>query len=483
MNDVFSCNPSSRTADFDCGDGYVCFSGLQSVGDAICVPRCDPTDPKSCPMGSCTPSGECLQRCNVEQSGSCPAGSGVLSCVRVTYSPDQVAGGFDGVCLPVSSTCSSTADCTSPIFNLCTSDTNGQQYNPNLPTSGSICVQGGCRYSGVACEPGSSCLPNVLPLAVARIPDVCTPNCFRRSRPGDMGMVDECMPGFTCVSTTFPQIGVKACIPGMVGFLCTENYGCSVGTCLPWTDVGGVMDNFQTCSPTCTSDADCLIFDNTANPGALAKFTCVNGTCRSMASVINTTYCAHEGDSCPLDPTATCRILSPVADLAVVDPCQPGAGLLGVSECVRDCGSDSDCATLSSNTYVPFVCNSGACVPSLPAVLPCETDAACAATLHCLPPPTGFVGPPYPACNIACNTSADCVANPALGSSYFCIQSRCLPKTSSGCPPPAPSKDLCLAGMMVGANCVSPAGWTCDKNTQCASGQCDQSSGRLGHCK
>ncbi|MGZ3443691.1 MAG: hypothetical protein ACXVDD_29415, partial [Polyangia bacterium] len=61
---IFFCNPSSRTADADCGKGYMCYSAAQAVGGSICVPSCDPNDPATC-NGVCTESGACLQRCRV----------------------------------------------------------------------------------------------------------------------------------------------------------------------------------------------------------------------------------------------------------------------------------------------------------------------------------------------------------------------------------------------------------------------------------
>ncbi|HEX8954001.1 MAG TPA: hypothetical protein VF945_19235, partial [Polyangia bacterium] len=104
---VFFCNPSSRTADADCGAGYMCYSAAQAVGGSICVPTCNPSDPKTC-KGKCTQSGACLTTCTVPsapgQADSCPA---PLLCARTTDSPLESMSGPDGVCLPFNSVCSS----------------------------------------------------------------------------------------------------------------------------------------------------------------------------------------------------------------------------------------------------------------------------------------------------------------------------------------------------------------------------------------
>ena len=39
--EVFFCNPASRTADADCGAGYMCYSATQAIGGSICVPTAE----------------------------------------------------------------------------------------------------------------------------------------------------------------------------------------------------------------------------------------------------------------------------------------------------------------------------------------------------------------------------------------------------------------------------------------------------------
>jgi hypothetical protein len=487
--DVFLCNASSHTADFDCGDGYVCYSGAQSLGESVCVASCDPERAaKTCPAGACTVAHECLTRCTVGAKNAC-GGEGILSCVRTTYSPLEAADGKDGVCIPVAFTCETSDDCGSPIFNLCTSETNGQQDNDTLLKSGSVCAQGNCARDGVACEPGSTCIKKVLPTDVSDTPDVCTPNCLRRQLPGDGGVVEECPIGFSCLDQVFPQTSTRVCAPGFPGWICQDPLGCAAGSCAPWQDVGGPFNGFNTCSPACQNDDDCLIYDRAGNANVLSHFTCVSGQCRHLQSLFFTEICLEGDRPCRLDPEARCvNPPHPAADAgtAADDPCSLSAMAGATSEsaaCVRDCGSNADCATLTNNAHVTYTCVGGSCVPAVPFIFPCGDDSGCMPGLHCLPAPAGG----GKVCSLSCQTPADCAANPALGSGFACALGICVPKTASGCAPPAPARELCLSGIFDDSDgrCKSPKGWACDNDDQhpgyparCQSGKCS-----AGHCQ
>jgi hypothetical protein len=479
-SDVFLCSATSHTADYDCGDGYLCYTGTQALGASLCVPRCDPAHAdKTCPGGLCTAAHECLTRCTVGDPKACGGGA-VLSCVRTTYSPLEAKKGNDGVCAPVAYTCTTTADCGSPVYNLCTSDTDGQQDNDQLLKTGSVCAQGGCKANGVACEPGSTCILNILPASVTNAPDVCVPNCQRRTLPNDGGVFDECPVGFTCIDQVFPQNTARVCTPGFPGFICRDPLGCAAGTCAPWSDVGGPFDGFTTCSPACDDDKDCLIYDRPGNPDILSHFTCTNGQCRHLQSLLFTGVCNHDGDQCALDPQATCHLVGasgPPPDAGAGDDCllSLGAQPLGMGSngalCQRTCQSDSDCGTLSANAHVTYACVSGTCTPSVPFLFPCTNDQSCVPGLNCLAPPNAPPG--YRVCTHACTSTADCAQNPSLGSNFACALNLCVPKTSSGCAPPLPTSDLCLSGQLdPGGLCLSPAGWICDKDKRCLSGKC-----------
>jgi hypothetical protein len=489
--DVFLCNPTSHTADYDCGDGFVCYQTAQSVGGSICVPACDPNHPETCPGGACTAGGECLKRCSVPAADGGVAddcGNALLSCVRVTYAPGESGSGkLDGVCMPVTSTCTTSDDCGSPVFTVCDSETNGQQFNPDrLATTGSVCVQGGSNAGLVGCEPGSTCIRKVLPASISDAPDVCTPNCLRRKRASDGQTVDECLPGFSCLTSAFPQTTTRVCAPGFPGWLCTDPLGCVAGECDAWH--AAQLDDFKTCSPTCTSDDDCLIYDHPGNPNLVTHFTCFDGHCHNLQSLFFPEMCVADR-GCALDPAATCQ--APPSPAPSPDPCSALAsatmplGALGgaTSLCVRDCNSDADCAALSKSSHLPHACVLGRCAPSVPFLVPCKDDASCLPTLKCLPPPPGFPLPKV--CTIACTSSADCTGNPALGSVFTCAEGECVPKTAAGCAPAAPVADLCLAGELQNGVCVSPNGWVCDDDKQCASGHCDRktvANTLIGHC-
>ncbi|HWE31392.1 MAG TPA: hypothetical protein VHB97_25480, partial [Polyangia bacterium] len=172
-NEVFSCTPSSRTADADCGEGYFCYGEAQAVGESVCVPRCGPGVSRVCD-GVCTSAGACLTRCTVPDVGKpdpCPS---PLLCRRTTDSPITAAAGKDGVCMPLNSTCAVSSDCTQGVFNECTSDVDGALQGPRLLTTGEFCVQGQCSALGISCEPGSACIRDILPSTIPA-PDICSP--------------------------------------------------------------------------------------------------------------------------------------------------------------------------------------------------------------------------------------------------------------------------------------------------------------------
>jgi hypothetical protein len=482
---LFACNPNSPTADADCGAGYVCYKAAQAVGGAFCVPHCSPKFPQTC-VGLCTEGGECLQRCHVEsQKSECPPQQ---RCVRTTDAPlDTSASPANGVCLLVNASCAVDADCTGAVYNTCASSTTNMNPTGELPTSGSICAQGGCHARGTACVPGSSCVQDILPPA-SGAPDACAPDCVARQLSGG-APVYECIPGFTCLSTAFPQNGkIHTCVPGQPGWLCTDGLGCQQGHCDDWHDVDTRMSGFKSCAPPCHVDDDCLPFETGGNSTFLSKLTCRNGRCRTVQSFFFSLACFNEGEACPLDKDGSCETPMVADDggaMMTADPCRAtfnfGPGVTAV--CQRSCASDDDCATLTANVHTPFTCTqlpngSAICIPSFPAG-PCTTDATCMGDLKCLD------AGPEKMCTRACNTDPDCWTDAALGGAFYCAQlgpvGRCLPRAASGCPPQG-GQDSCLSGAMQGGTCVSPPGWPCDAPEQCASGTCECHHTIEGNC-
>lgn len=484
---VFACNPESRTADADCGKGFLCYSAAQALGGSICVPRCDPNNPATCD-GACTQSGACLRRCKVPAAGEgepCPT---PLLCTRVTDSPIQE--GPDGVCLPINSTCSKTSDCASPVFNECVSNVNGAAQGGVLLTSSNACVAGGCDARRIACSPGSACIRSIFPKTVP-VPDVCAPICTPvRDRPDGGASFNECLPGLTCLADSFPQTDAPACAPGFPGWLCVDDWGCTAGKCYDWGDLDAnhKLDGFKTCAPPCKSDDDCVPYDRNANPTYLTRNICHEGQCRNLSSLFFPMSCTTPGKgNCKLDPEAEC--VFPSADMGMVP--QMGLGALGgtAAFCVHGCSSRSDCDQLAKVTHMPMTCGTvnalPACVPMIPFFIQCQSSDDCFGALTCETLPVGENGTPVGLCTRRCTTSKDCSDDPALGSPFTCNNNVCVPKLPSGSK--TPSSDQCLSGVSNNGVCVSPTDWACTDDTQCANGQCEflprQDDPKFGRCR
>ena len=121
---VFFCNPSSRTADADCGTGFMCYSAAQALGGSICVPTCDPNDRdhlQAAPARSRARASRAARcRSGDRRRDPCPA---PLVCGRITDSPIEAAE-RPRRRLPAAQRRSarSNADCTSPVFTECTGE-------------------------------------------------------------------------------------------------------------------------------------------------------------------------------------------------------------------------------------------------------------------------------------------------------------------------------------------------------------------------
>lgn len=467
---VFFCNPSARTADAECGKGFVCYSAAQSLGEAMCVPRCDPANAGSCPGGACTASGACLTRCKVPAAGQAEGCPSPLLCRRTTISPIEAAAGPDGVCLPVNATCTVNENCSSPIFNECTSDVNGANSGPGLIASGEVCVQGRCSELRVACEPGSACVRNILPDTIPG-PDVCSPICDSIRARSDGGTFNECAPGLTCLSDAFPSTAAPACAPGFAGWLCVDNLGCNTSKCYDWGgDLPG-FSGFRTCAPSCNGDDDCVSFDRGGNPTFISRNTCIKGVCRSLSSLFFPLSCMRPRDVCQLDPAeSTCLLPNPDMGMGM------GLGALGglVGGCAHGCTARDDCKQLAAATHTPMSCGHiagvPACVTIIPMVTSCNDDGDCFGDLTCQTVAT--VPMVAKRCTRRCTSSSDCAQDVALGSSFFCAgNGMCAPKIESG--GKTLSSDFCLSGRSQGGACVSPTGWACNDGAQCANGQCN----------
>jgi hypothetical protein len=412
-----------------------------------------------------------------------------LLCRRITDSPLERSMGPDGVCLPVNQTCSSSSDCTSAIFDGCTSEVTGATSGPGLLTSGEVCLESHCAQNHTFCEPGSECIKAVLPTSIP-VPDVCSPLCSSiRDRKSGSISFNECVPGLTCLSDAFPQTRASACAPGFPGWICVDQIGCAVGACKDWRDVDPAMKTFLTCTPRCNSDADCVPFDRGTNPNHITHFTCQKtpsgqSWCRNLSSLFFPLTCLRDGDRCRLDddPNARCVASPPVqvpdggapACNGVLNNGAMGLGAFGgnAAVCKHMCSARSDCDALAANANVPMSCQKDPtgsdrfCAPIVPFASGCDDDEDCMGGLHCIDPGNG-----RKTCTLSCGTSSDCANNNALGNNFACVKGICTPKVQSGCN--GGFSDFCLSGLADGTGkCVSPSGWACNLDSQCASGTC-----------
>jgi hypothetical protein len=476
---VFVCNPSSRTADADCGKGFFCYSAAQALGNAICVPHCDPTNAASCAGGACTASGACLTRCKVPAAGETDHCPSPLLCRRTTDSTIEAAAAPDGVCLPVNATCADNADCRSPIFNECTSNVNGAHFGPGLLASGEVCVQGKCSERGIACEPGSACVRDLLPPTIPA-PDLCSPICESVRQRTDGGVFNECAPGLTCLSDAFPQTDAPACAPGFTGWLCVDDLGCTTNKCYDWgVDVSPAFKGFRTCAPTCTSDDDCVPYDR-SNPSFITRNICQKGVCRNLSSLFFPLICMRETDVCQLDPQESKCVL-PNPDMGTGMGLGAFGGLAG--GCVHGCTDRTDCTALAQQTHTPMTCghigNFAACQTIIPLATSCNDNGDCFGDLTC-----EAIGAGRKSCTRRCTSSTDCAQDIALGSVFFCAgNGLCVPKIDSG--QMTMGSDFCISGKSQNGVCVSPTGWACSDSAQCANAQCNLLAGTnptFGRC-
>jgi hypothetical protein len=504
---VFLCNAASRTADADCGAGFTCYTAAQALGSSMCVPRCDPANPKSC-NGVCTASGACLTRCKVPGPGESDPCQAPLVCFRTTISKLEAGNSPDGVCMPVNSTCSSNADCRgSQIFDGCGSEVTGATQGPpgSLLTTGEVCLQSKCSADGVACEPGSRCIKDILPATIPA-PDVCSPSCTSiRDRPDGGVAFNECPPSLTCLSDAFPETSAPACAPGFPGWICVDDLGCTTEACADWGDVDPALARFLTCSPRCNTDDDCVPFDRGGNPNVITRFTCHHtpdgdSWCRNLQSLFFPMTCLRNGDHCALDPAATCvavKTAPSIPDMAgqpqacsnVPNSGNQGLGAFGGSAggCVRACSSKADCQPFAAAAHVAMTCDpvTSACTPVVPFVSNCGSDDDCMSDLHCID-----LGA-RKTCTKTCMSSDDCGKDLALGTTFTCLQMDptmpplCVPKTESGCT--TGNADLCVSGKIdINGKCISPSGWACDEDGQCSSGKCNVIAGTVpafGRCQ
>jgi hypothetical protein len=417
-NKVYTCdltNPDTT----QCGTGYTCYGAAVQLGSPdFCTPIC------SVSSGSavCT-QGSALQKCSPRAS-QCPQG---MSCVRTNLIADE------GVCLPIA-TCTSDQDCRDPVRRACFSSEMTRTYarRTDIQKDHEFCYQPGCAGSGEACTPGTTCLPDVLG---AGAPNVCAPDCDSNRR---------CPPNFICSSLFSQGNPHPFCIPGFLGFRCTSDLDCVVGTC---QSPGGPHN---VCATPCTTDADCASFNN-QNFVLPATFVCQRNTCLSPTLTL-LDFCTLGQDATDCQMGETCKQVFPSSP--------PGSGI-----CVQTCAAGGSCSPKGGfpQSCVNLTPNSGAAPVCLIGVfgIPCQSDANCVTPLHCLAPIPAV--PTFKQCTIACQTQTDCTLHPSAGTDTYCAGAI-----------DASAARVCVGKGEAGARCIDPIECksgicTCPASTGCSS--------------
>ncbi len=274
---IFACDTSTPACGKDRdGRDMTCFQASQLDGMNFCAPKCDmaatlsvePTDDTTV----CVHGDAELRACDPSVERSC---GGTLGCLRTDVTREE------GVCMTMQP-CTTDDDCSNAVHSTCATTFLNELYKDNrdLHSDHLYCLQRGCQSGGSSCNPGQSCLPNVVDKA-ARPPDICVPNC---------GSDDSCPPNHFCFQRISGKGSPRICLPGLLGFLCESDIDCMVGTCV--SDGGPPEEELRLCTVPCETAEDCAKWDSDQG-----KFTCVDHHCTSPD--------AYRGARCYTDADCT----------------------------------------------------------------------------------------------------------------------------------------------------------------------------------
>ena len=381
-------------------------------------------------------------------------------CGRTTDSPIEVAGGDDGVCLPLNAVCATNDDCTSPVFTECSAAVNGSAQGRAAHDGQRLRAGQVQRARHRAASRARRASRDVLPMSIPA-PDVCSPICtpVRDRKPGQT--FNECLPGLTCLSDAFPQTDAPACAPGFPGWLCVDKLGCTAGGCYDWGDTSDKFKGFETCAPPCKTDDDCVPFDRGGNPKFLSHNICHEGVCRDFSSLFFPMICTATGPGhCKLDPEAKCVFPSDGHGHGA----EMGLGAFGgaAAVCVHGCSSPSDCDTLAGQAAHPDDLRHHQSVQRVRADDPRRSSIA-RRSAECYRRSdvrrTGRKGGVHQGCDIVGRLRQRSRARTRL----LLRREVCLPKAQSGNQAPSDA-DACLSGKgelerrRPGVKCVEPDG-------------------------
>jgi hypothetical protein len=407
------------------GNPMTCFAARPIGGTDFCTESCGDT-PMSLPDENavCVQGGAKLKACDPttdtpQAPAPGPCGNAQLGCLRTNVIPS--AGVADeGVCV-TEHPCLVDKDCRDTVKSTCAATFLQKLYAgapaEKLHADHLYCLQQGCEKGNSSCSPGEACLPNFIPPA-ANPPDICVPYC---------GSNDECPPNFFCYRKNSGPANPPICIPGLLGFVCSSDVDCLMGTCVNDNDPDP-GHGLSLCTSSCGRDEDCEIYDSLQG-----RFVCsADNRCITPE--------AYRGASC--NTTADCS-----RDIGTICVWPPGTTDATSSQgtCLRPCNADRTCAPRGGigQGCLPFVDATLAirpvCYPGY-FETPCRDQSACAVKELQCPGELSI-------CTIVCTNDADCFGNRWTAGQAYCAGSFCVPLINDGAP--------------------------CDLDSHCASGKCD----------
>ena len=417
------------------GKPMQCFAARQIGGADFCTQQCA-SEPMSLPAEGtvCVQGNAKLKACDPNADlGEHPLGPcdrREFGCLRTDVLSDE------GVCVTMSP-CLTDGDCHDPVRSTCAATFLKSLYvnakPEDLKADHLYCLQKGCQKNSSSCSPGETCLRDVIPQA-ANPPDICVPNCDSHLR---------CPPNHFCFQKISGRANPAVCIPGLLGFVCTSDIDCLMGTCLSDNDPTPEQ-GLKLCSKDCGNDADCTNFNSQQG-----QFVCVNGRCATPN--------AYRGASCDTDNDCS-------RDVGTFCVRFPPADFTQQGTCLRPCQPGGSCTARAGigHTCLPLVGQDGstspACFPGFFG-LPCFSDTACAGGLTCRGAVLTGATPTPGVCTTLCADDKDCAAQPFIADQGYCALPAapfCLPLLKDG--EDCQDKKQCAAKLCTGGKCGTGKG-------------------------
>ncbi len=367
------------------------------------------------------------------------------------------------------------ASCCPPGEYVC--DKEGHCCLPDC--SGRHCGDDGCDGSCGTCPPGVLC--------VAGSCGGCTPDCEGKQcgPDGCGGYCGICEEGLECLYTKFgPRCSMECEL-----FTCPEGQFCLFGLCVAKEcddddDCGGgpahYCDKLLQCRSrkACQASADCKMHNKTPYCDQGTGFCMENGNCWEDSDCPGGS-CGEDhwctGHNCSLLDAPGCPPHLPICDMPTGDA--PLCDGLPCGSCVAPCTFDTDCPAgkecSAGDCFVPGndcildsdcaqgqYCSPG-CVPLKPT---CTTEADCGEGQLCL---AGFC---FKHQVVPCESDALCAA---WMEGYECSDNVCKPEEvcvlDSQCPPGEYCHSICMAVPQL-PDCTNDAG--CPDGQICESEEC-----------